>query len=442
MKDVAGKRTMRGTPCVLLMILLAVSPVCVAAQTQPVEIRASEDYRAVGVGTAEAAKQRALAIAWRNVLREAAFHLRRLPEVNAVPLKANHLEAFLPVIVVMEEDLASPGKVTVVARLTVSETVRRLDQLRKDSAAATGLMESWQEIERLSMQLLQAGVSEKDQGRLTDSVNAYRLVAHVYAALAKTEESPASARVPSLKGRQRAWQLAEIAVAMGPDLPQAHLAMGDVLLIENQRSAAEEEYRRAIVLNPASISARIKLAEAVRLDDKTSEAIAELREALRLDQGSAIAHNDLGFIFGTQQDTAGAIAEYEEAVRLDPDLIDARNNLGIALARAGRIPEAVAQFQEIIRIDPDSVLGYRNLGIALADMEKDDLSAEAFRHIVRINPTHFNARYDLGELFRLEGKYDEAVKQFREYLRLAPDTPQNQRNIRRASDFIGTHENP
>jgi hypothetical protein len=45
-------------------------------------------------------------------------------------------------------------------------------------------------------------------------------------------------------------------------------------------------------------------------------------------------------------------------------------------------------------------------------------------------------------MFRLEGKLDEAVKQFREYLRLAPDTPQNQRNIRRATDFVKTHENP
>ena len=47
-----------------------------------------------------------------------------------------------------------------------------------------------------------------------------------------------------------------------------------------------------------------------------------------------------------------------------------------------------------------------------------------------------NARFNLGELFRLEGKYDESVKQFREYLRLAPDAPQNRRNIERAKGYI------
>ena len=63
-------------------------------------------------------------------------------------------------------------------------------------------------------------------------------------------------------------------------------------------------------------------------------------------------------------------------------------------------------------------------------------SAAAFREVIRINPNHYNARYNLGELFRLEGKYDDSVKQFREYLRLAPETPQNQRNIERATGFI------
>ena len=63
-------------------------------------------------------------------------------------------------------------------------------------------------------------------------------------------------------------------------------------------------------------------------------------------------------------------------------------------------------------------------------------SAAALREVIRINPNHYNARYNLGELFRLEAKYDESVKQFREYLRLAPDLPQNRRNIERAKGFV------
>jgi len=123
-------------------------------------------------------------------------------------------------------------------------------------------------------------------------------------------------------------------------------------------------------------------------------------------------------------------------------LIEAHNFLAIALARQGKLPEAVDEFREIVRIDPEAVLGYYNMAIALADLDKDAESAEALRSAVHFNPYHFNAHYNLGELFRLEGKLDEAVTQFRMYLELAPVTPQSQRNIQRASDFVRTHENP
>ena len=212
-------------------------------------------------------------------------------------------------------------------------------------------------------------------------------------------------------------------------------------MASDQRAPAEAEYRQAILLNPASSSAHIKLAEAVRLDDRIPDAIAELREALRINPGSAIAHTDLGFISEHSRTAPAQSRNIRKRFGWIP-IWSTRATIWALPSRAkDKIPEAVAQFREILRIDPDSVLGCRNLGLALADMDKDDLSAEAFRHIVRINPTHFNARFDLGELFRLEGKFDEAVKQFREYLRLAPDTPQNQRNIRRAREFVQTHEN-
>lgn len=267
------------------------------------------------------------------------------------------------------------------------------------------------------------------------------LAARVAVALARTEESPASARVASTQGRRLARQLAETALSIGAGVPDAHYAMGDVLTDASQPESAEAQYRKALLVNPESSAGLTKLANVLRLSGKFPEAISELREALRINPDFAPAHSDLGMIFGSQGNSDEAISEYREAVRLDPDFIEARNNLAIALARQGRIPEAVAEFRQVVRIDPDSALGYYNLGIALADMDEDAESAEALREVVRINPNHYNARFNLGELFRLESKFDDAVNQFREYIRLAPDTPQNQRNIRRAQEFIETHDN-
>jgi tetratricopeptide (TPR) repeat protein len=344
-------------------------------------------------------------------------------------------------------DAGADGKaiqVQVAARFSTVELVQRLGKLRKDPDAVAALMELSRRSEELHQRLAGEGVrGGPERERLIRTLRVNVLAAHVIALLAHTEEGPASRRVSTAKGRQRAMQLAEAAVVMAPDVPEAYWAMGDTLIeAGHPPEAAEAAYRQALLLAPASSSAHIKLAEALRREDRLPEAVAELREALRLDASSALAHTDLGLILEIQRDIDGAIAEHREALRLAPDFIDAHNNLAITLARQQRIPEAVAEFREIVRIDPDSVLGYYNLGIALADMDKDDESAEAFRHVIRVNPNHYNTRFNIGELFRLEGKLDEAVKQFREYLRLAPDSPQNQRNIRRAREFVATHENP
>jgi tetratricopeptide (TPR) repeat protein len=425
-----------------------------ASQSRAVEIRASAEYRVSGAEDPETGRKLALALARRNVLQESVIQLRKIDEVKAVSLRANELDALLPGILEIEE-VASQSKkvanetvyeVSVKVSLNPSEIARRVDRLSKDPIALAGLMEVRRQAEVLYRQVAQpagAGVlSEQARIALVNKLNVNRMLTSVYASLAKTEESPASSRVASLKGSQRAMQLAEIAMVAEPDSQETHFAMGDALIQSNQTTAAVTEYRQALLLGPNSSRVHIKLAEALRLEENLPEAIAELRDAIRIDPSSAMAHGDLGFILAAQQNTTEAISEYHEAIQIDPDLIEPHNNLAIALARQGRIPEAVAEFREILRIDSSSVLGYYNLAIALADMDKDDESAEALRQAVHYNPKHFNARYNLGEMFRLEGKLDEAVKQFREYLRLAPDTPQNQRNIRRATDFVKTHENP
>jgi tetratricopeptide (TPR) repeat protein len=59
----------------------------------------------------------------------------------------------------------------------------------------------------------------------------------------------ALARVMSLhKGRQKALGLAQTAVELAPKQAVTHLALGDALLAQGQRSAAAAEYRRALEL--------------------------------------------------------------------------------------------------------------------------------------------------------------------------------------------------
>jgi len=432
-----------------LLILIGAWSANAQSGSTSIQLEATGEYRTAASDSIETGNQLAVAMARRSVLISATARLRNSEEVKAVRLKPGQLEAFVPAIAEIEsgpvqttkQGNATTHRVSVTVRLEPIGIARRLDKLRTDANVAEALMAVSKQAEALYPLLTEAR-SAKEQDILEKRLRVNLSMAQAYASIAKSEESPASTRVSSSEGRQRALPLAEASVQLEPTLPEAHLLLGDVLTELNQISRAEEVYRQAVSLAPTSSRTHIKLADALRRGSKTPEAVTELREAIRLDPNSAIAHSDLGFTLDDRRNAAESMAEYREAIRLDPDSIDAHNYLAIALARQGKFPEAVDEFREIVRIDPESVLGYYNMAIALADMEKDAESAEALRSAVHYNPNHYNAHYNLGELFRLEEKYDESVTQFKVYLRLAPVSPQSQRNIQRATEFVRTHENP
>lgn len=380
--------------------------------------------------TADPAKQLALVEAQFTSWRAAVTQLLDHSDVKVLRLKPVEVEAYTAVILDTDETRSRPD---------LAAAVHAMSELRKDQDATYDIVETWTGMQRLYQQL--AGAAPGERMRMIVALRAKHLAAQASAALARTIESAVGGRAPSDEGRLRAHQLAEAAVDLAPDSPDAHEVMGDLLIDASEPEAAEAEFRKALT-GDDSASLRTKLAEALRLQGRFQEAIAELREAIRREPGFARAHSGLGLALRAERNLVESTAAYQEALRLDSDLIDAHNGLAVTLANQGKLNDAVAEFREIIRVDPDSAIGYYNLAYALADLDRDVESAAALREVVRINPDHYNARFNLGELFRLEGKYDESVKQFREYLRLAPDAPQNRRNIERAKGYIEKFGDP
>jgi tetratricopeptide (TPR) repeat protein len=413
------------------------------AQSSLIAVDVTGEHRMASGDTPDSARQLARVDAQRRAWSAASTRLQNRDDVKALRLAPQEADAFTAVLLDLQEPSAqtpSPatrGSVQVRLRgqMDGNAVAQRIALLRKDQDATFDVIEAWSEMQRLHEQLAKEALAA-NQIKAVVALDAKHLSARASAALARTEPSPVGGRASSDEGRLLAKKLADAALALAPDSPDAHDVMGDLFLDALEPEAAEEEFRKARSVDADSSTGRTKLAEALRLQGRFDEAVDELREALRLDPKSARAYSGLGLALRGEQKTAEAIAAYREAIRLDPDLIDARNGLAVMLAGQGQLEDAVAEFRQIVRIDPDSAIGYYNLAYALADLDRDVESAAALREVIRINPNHYNARYNLGELFRLEAKYDESVKQFKEYLRLAPDTPQNRRNIERATGFV------
>jgi class 3 adenylate cyclase/TolB-like protein/tetratricopeptide (TPR) repeat protein len=158
-----------------------------------------------------------------------------------------------------------------------------------------------------------------------------------------------------LSGKE-AWakekELAQKAVALDPNLADAHLSLGMALAGAFDWNGGEQEIKRALELNPRLAMAYDQLAwlqtmfgrfeEAIRNKQKAieldplslmfntglsaaleaarryDEAMAQCRKTLELDSNFAAAHLELGWCFVYKGDTAAAIAEFQKAKALDP----------------------------------------------------------------------------------------------------------------------------
>ena len=418
--------------------------------------------RAVGIhtpvrgDTPELALQLARVDGQRKAWKAAVAQLQSRPDIKSLRLTQAQMEAFTAVLVDTEDastrpeatSAGTPLQLPLRVRFEPAGAARWIAGLRNDQDAFPAIVVRWTEMQRLHEQLAeqtrrrasatngQESEIAREQLQTLRALTIKHLSARTAAAMARTQLATIGGRVATDAGRELAGRLVEQARALAPDSPDVHSLTGDMLLDAEQPEAAEVEYRKALAAAQDSSVAHHKLAEVLRLQGKFDESIAELRETLRLNPKSASAHTDLGLIFRAQDKMADSEAEYREAIRIHPDWADAHNGYAVLLATTGRAEMAVNEFKEIIRIDPESTIGYYNLATALAGLDRDGEAAAAFREVIRIYPDHYNAHYNLGEMFRLEGKLDESAKQFREYVRLAPNTPQTQRNLRRARQYI------
>jgi len=113
--------------------------------------------------------------------------------------------------------------------------------------------------------------------------------------------------------------------------------------------------------------------------------------------------------------------------------------LAEALRVTDRSSEAIAVLREALRLDPDSAMAHTDLGFVLDSEQSTEEALKEYREALRLDSDFVDAHNYLGIALARQQRIPAAVE---EYLRLAPDTPQNQRNIRRAQDFVQTYENP
>jgi len=170
-----------------------------------------------------------------------------------------------------------------------------------------------------------------------------------------------------------ARKAAERAVALAPELAEAHNALAIIAFVRDWDWATTgREFRRSLELNPSYVQARCWYAmaylQATREDHEA--AIAEARVAVDIDPLSPYAHTMLGYVLTSAGRTEEAVEEAQRGAEADPDSYWGQFVLATAYHCAARLSEAEDAYQRALSGSRRHPLALANLGRLYAEWEK------------------------------------------------------------------------
>ncbi len=236
-------------------------------------------------------------------------------------------------------------------------------------------------------------------------------------ALAYAERSEAWSFIGDLTGqRATAWPKsksdAEKAVAIAPELAEAHAALGWIRFFVDWKFAEGlSELKRAKELSPANPTANDLLARAIVYLGRVDEAERQARYAVELDPLSVTAQGNLGRVlfFAGKMDEADAALR--KAAELQPTSASSHRWQVVAAVLRGDREMALREAQ----LEPDE--GYRRFELALAQQIQGDRQAADAALADLIANGRDQLAYQIAQVYAVRGEKDKAF----EWLQIAFD---------------------
>jgi adenylate cyclase len=155
------------------------------------------------------------------------------------------------------------------------------------------------------------------------------------------------------KSIQRAFELAEKALALDDSLDYAHLLLSGICVLKREYEKAIAEAERAVALNPNGADHHLGLGGALSCSGRPEEGIPLLEKAIRLNPfPSGWSFYLLGRAYFMAKQYEKAVTTYKKALRGDPDYLLAHIGLAAAYRLSGHEEEARTAAAEVLRINP------------------------------------------------------------------------------------------
>jgi TolB-like protein/Tfp pilus assembly protein PilF len=172
-------------------------------------------------------------------------------------------------------------------------------------------------------------------------------------------------KMPQETAGPRARAAVDRALALDPDVAEAHVAHVRLLMLEQRPGDAEAAIQRALELNPGSAEVHAVHARLLEATERPEEALREARRAVSLDPLTVGHRHDLADRLYYMGKFDAAIEESQKILDMTPGDWYAWYNIGWSHGTAGRGSDAVAAFHESLRSTVENAPAVR-LGLAFA----------------------------------------------------------------------------
>lgn len=289
-----------------------------------------------------------------------------------------------------------------------------------EKGRATAAAEAAEKLKQGIAELVGAGLSHHQAGRLKEAETVYRKV------LELDPNQPDALHLLGLLAQQtghneRAVELIGRAVAIRPEAAEFHSNKGCALQNLGRFEDAVACFEKALALKPGYVDALYNLGSTRLFQGKLEQAAALFERAIAGDPKYFQAYLNLGNVRASEGRYEEAARNFGKVIELVPVFAPAHNNLANALKHLGRIAAAEESLKKSIELDPGYAEAYDNLGL-LCLREGRFVEAEAnFRRTLALKPGSAAALNNLGVCYRDQGMLEKAVECYDRAFALAPE---------------------
>ena len=211
--------------------------------------------------------------------------------------------------------------------------------------------------------------------------------------------------IPAEEGHRLAREAVERALALNPNLAEAHTQMGRIKKqVDFDWAGADASFRRAVALDPGNPEVVRTAAGSAAALGRFDEAPQLNRRAIDLDPLNSESWEHLAeteFFMG-QLDQA--TADFKNALQLNADVVAAHMSLSQIYVMQGRPQDALPEI-ELVRYDPFRAFLYAIAYHALGRKKESDAALSKL-----IAKYHASMAYQIAEVYAFRNQPDEAFE--------------------------------